>query len=304
MQLKYKKAFLLCCVGTMVLASTNVLGGNINSAEQSVLNYLDQTFEVDGKNYQVSESAKNSAYEKFMQDDVDLSDAKAKAAIRQASKKIAQGVKSGYLVEVTVTEENNTEKSNTGQTSTEQTNTEQMNTEQSDAEQTDDGQRNTEQPDSGQSAIVPSDTETSDTEERDHSDANNSTEQNSEKEDTSKPEDRQVLKKITVKPKDQKLDIQKIKEEAAVNPDIVVEDIKGTDSTSFWVKVVDYDTGKVIIANEEGNVLFTSDLIVKNTGYDTRQGVKLLFVLFAGICITVLLSVRYICQKKEQVNEK
>ena len=74
--------------------------GNINAAEQSVIDFYNGTFTYNGKTYQATEAAKSAAYNKLMEDDVDLTPAQAKSAIRQARSNIKKGIDEGHLVEV------------------------------------------------------------------------------------------------------------------------------------------------------------------------------------------------------------
>lgn len=95
-------------LGTVVCFSLfcplTVQAGSINAAEQSVINYYNGTFYYNGKNYVATEAAKAAAYQKLAADDVDLTEAEAQSAIRQASKNIASGIEQGYLVEVAAEE--------------------------------------------------------------------------------------------------------------------------------------------------------------------------------------------------------
>lgn len=91
--------------GLLLGMTVTVKAGDINAAEQTVVDYINQTFTIDGKKYQVSEDAKSKAYAKMSEDGTDYTRAQAKAAIRQANNRIDEGVSSGYLVEVTETKQ-------------------------------------------------------------------------------------------------------------------------------------------------------------------------------------------------------
>ena len=72
--------------------------GGINAAEQSIINYYNGTVSYNGKMYQFTEAAKQQAYNKLIADDVDLTAAQAASAIRQANANLKQGIDQGYLV--------------------------------------------------------------------------------------------------------------------------------------------------------------------------------------------------------------
>lgn len=86
--------------GLLLMIVIPVYAGNINAAEQSIIAYYSGTVSYDGKTYQFTEAAKQQAYNKLMADDVDLNEAQAASAIRQANANLKQGIDQGYLVEV------------------------------------------------------------------------------------------------------------------------------------------------------------------------------------------------------------
>ncbi len=98
----WKKGLLILGLAGMVVLATGApaYAGNINAAEQSIISYYSGTVTYNGKTYKFTEDAKNQAYNKLMEDDVDLTSAEVKSAIRQANKNLKRGIDEGYLVEV------------------------------------------------------------------------------------------------------------------------------------------------------------------------------------------------------------
>lgn len=104
MKKQWKQAVFVIACGFTAMQTVYVYAGGINAAEQTVIDYYNQTFSYDGKTYTASEAAKSSVYQKLAADGVDLTERQAKSAIRQASKNIKKGIEEGYLVEVQVAE--------------------------------------------------------------------------------------------------------------------------------------------------------------------------------------------------------
>ncbi|MCI9176619.1 MAG: hypothetical protein HFH49_17185 [Lachnospiraceae bacterium] len=90
-------AFALCLACS---AKVPVYAGDINAAEQRIINFYNGTFSYNGKTYVATEEAKASVYAKLSEDGVDLTDQEAETAIRQASAQVGDGVEQGYLTEV------------------------------------------------------------------------------------------------------------------------------------------------------------------------------------------------------------
>lgn len=89
---------LICCLGSTPIL--RAYAGDINAAEQSVIDYCSQIFVYEGKEYVASSKYLGQLYDKLSEDGVDLSMADAQSAINQAAGNIARGVAEGYLVEV------------------------------------------------------------------------------------------------------------------------------------------------------------------------------------------------------------
>lgn len=84
----------------VLLCPLTVQAGDINGAEQSIIDYYNRTFYYDGKYYVATEEAKAAVYQEMIAEGVDLTEEQSESAIRQASKNIASGIAQGYLVEV------------------------------------------------------------------------------------------------------------------------------------------------------------------------------------------------------------
>ena len=104
MKKQWRQAVFVITCSFTALQTVYVYAGGINAAEQTVIDYYNQTFSYDGKTYTASEAAKSSVYQKLSADGVDLTERQARSAIRQASKNIKKGIEEGYLVEVQLAE--------------------------------------------------------------------------------------------------------------------------------------------------------------------------------------------------------
>lgn len=72
--------------------------GEINSEEERIIEYYNQVFYYQGEEYVATEAAKLKAYNKLLEDDVDLTKDQVDALIAQADVSIAEGIERGYLV--------------------------------------------------------------------------------------------------------------------------------------------------------------------------------------------------------------
>ncbi len=90
---------LLILISGLMLSVSEINAGNINVAEQMILNYCNGTIDYNGKIYQFTEVAKQEVYNKLMADNIDLTEAQASSAIRQVNANLQQGIEAGYLVE-------------------------------------------------------------------------------------------------------------------------------------------------------------------------------------------------------------
>lgn len=97
---------LACAAALICFGHTVVWAGNINAEEQRIIDYYNQTFTYNGKNYIATEAAKAAAYNKLAADDVDLSKSQVDSLLLQAKNNIAAGIADGYLVEVAANTEN------------------------------------------------------------------------------------------------------------------------------------------------------------------------------------------------------
>lgn len=97
---KKRMAGIVIMCGLFLALGMPVYAGDINAAEQSIVAYYNGTVSYDGKTYQFTEDAKQRAYNRLISDDINLTDAQAAAAIRQANANLQQGISQGYLVEV------------------------------------------------------------------------------------------------------------------------------------------------------------------------------------------------------------
>ena len=79
---------------------TQIYAGDINSAEQSILNFASGTFEHEGLVYRATPSAIAIAKAKMLEDGVDLTQTEADNYRAQALNNIQKGIDEGFLVRV------------------------------------------------------------------------------------------------------------------------------------------------------------------------------------------------------------
>lgn len=99
-KLGHSIVWMIVCTSAIFFAKNTVYAGNINAEEQRVIDYYNQTFSYNGKNYVATDAAKQAAYNKLAADGTDLTKEQVDSLIAQARSSIAQGIAEGYLVEV------------------------------------------------------------------------------------------------------------------------------------------------------------------------------------------------------------
>lgn len=254
--------------GLLLIFVMPVYAGDINAAEQSIVSYYNGTVSYDGKTYQFTEAAKQQAYNKLMADDVDLTAAQAASAIRQANANLKQGIEQGYLVEVGGQSSGETETPEDGKTDTDIPNSE------TGDKNTEDG--NTE----GNGTVVPDG-----------------------KDDVLQGEDSEPSKRPSYSDS-QKTDLNDIIKDAlnegayaAVNTGSQEE---GTQSNDTSVTVEQFLKGTVNVVKNNGDVVLSTGLPIKNTGYyvkDIRPIAGIVCVLCLVLMIVVIRKKKgiYIC---------
>lgn len=99
--MKKKYLFLTMAMAAALFApSMTAMAGNINSAEQGILDALSCTYEYNGAYYRVSDGYYSQVSEYFCKDEVDLTDAEATSYLNQFYSNIGTGIASGYMVKV------------------------------------------------------------------------------------------------------------------------------------------------------------------------------------------------------------
>ncbi len=271
------------CVMSFLKTPHIVYAGDINSEEQRVINYYNQTFTYNGKNYVATDAAKQAAYNKLAADGTDLTKAQVDSMILQANASIAQGIESGYLVEVssdgTTTETTETEATETESTETEATETESTETEATETESTEN--ESTESTES-ESTETENDTENNDPVQIDDNadgDAGDST--------TGRRIDLNTL-------------IDMLSEDGTDNIEMYLPDgtrVSVTDlAESVWQKqpfiITQYGSRISTAVKEDGTVLYQSSLPVKNTGYTTGMLFLIPLILLAGMAVVVCIGIK------------
>jgi hypothetical protein len=95
-----------CIAGGSLLAPSIAHAGDLNAAEQSVMNFAHGTFEYEGKTYRATDAAIAIAYAKLVQDGIDLTQEEADNYISQAKNNVKAGIDQGYLYLVGESENN------------------------------------------------------------------------------------------------------------------------------------------------------------------------------------------------------
>ena len=95
-----KKGFaaLLLAVSGMMLFPARAYAGNINSAEQKILDAISGTFEYNGAVYKAADGYIQKVADYLNRDDIDMTNIEAGDYIRQIELNIGAGVSGGYLV--------------------------------------------------------------------------------------------------------------------------------------------------------------------------------------------------------------
>ena len=253
--------------GLLLVFVMPVYAGNINAAEQSIVSYYNGTVSYDGKTYQFTEAAKQQAYNKLMADDVDLTDAQAASAIRQANANLKQGIEQGYLVEVGGQSSGETETPNDGATDTDILNTET-------------GDKNTENGNTeGNGTAVPDD--------------KNDVPQGGEN-------DGEASKKPSYSDP-QKTDINGMIKDAldegayaAVNTG---SQEGGSQSKDTSVTIEQFLKGTVNVVKNNGEVVLSTGLPIKNTGYYVKD----IRPIAGIICVVCLILMILVIRKKKGI---
>lgn len=97
-----KKSFwvpFLALAGSLIFSIT-ALAGEVNSAEQKIVDAISGTYEYDGAQYRVTDAYIAKVANYLSRDDVNMTDSEARGYIRQFNENIAVGISSGYMVKV------------------------------------------------------------------------------------------------------------------------------------------------------------------------------------------------------------
>lgn len=237
MKKQWRQAVFVIACSFTALQTVYVYAGGINAAEQTVIDYYNQTFSYDGKTYTASEAAKSSVYQKLAADGVDLTERQAKSAIRQASKNIKKGIEEGYLVEVQLAEtpENTERRPDTTE------------------EQGEEGSSESRETTENQSGLG---TE-KDSKKPPVLETEAGTEALSGKENSSQDEATESSRRI---------DVEKLLEAADREGEQYLT-VQSDDTSAITAE--QYPEGKLLAVSEEGCILFQGGLPLKNTGYHT-----------------------------------
>lgn len=261
-----KKKIVGFLIGTMaILMNVNTaFAGNINNAEQRIVNYMNRIFSYNGVRYVATEEAKQKVIDKLMSDDCDYTSAEVDNYILQASRNIYKGIQEGYLVEYVEDIEPETKEEPTRP------------------------ERPTEVTEEATENVTEASTEASTNIETEQAtEADRPTRPNKETEETTKVNVEQEIKDVIEGSKGNVYDSEG-------------NEIQPGDPDCFEngpVTIEKYDEGVVNVIDKDGNVIFTGTLPVKNTGYDNKGLVIALIVMVAGLTFMCVITV-FIRKKK------
>ncbi len=241
---KRKLAGTVAVLGLLLGSAIPVYAGDINAEEQRIIDYYNGTVTYEGKTYYFAEWGKQKAYNKLMEDDVDLTAVQVDSAIRQANANLKRGIDEGYLVEVT---ENGAD-------------TQEPDTQTPDSDGKGEGSGAPEQ---------------------------NLPEGSGEDMTGADASQEELTEQKPFYPDDTNSNVQKLLDQALEEgdyADIKISDKKTEDGQDGKraVTVEQYLKGTVDILDNDGNVILSSGLPIKNTGYYTG-GIVLAVVVFAAI---------------------
>lgn len=93
------RTYLLMFAACILLASSvnTACAGDINSAEQQVLDYASGTFEYEGSTYRAYPEYIAQLREHFMKDDIDMSQSEVPSLIGDIKNNVKAGIDEGYL---------------------------------------------------------------------------------------------------------------------------------------------------------------------------------------------------------------
>lgn len=250
-------------VGFLWAFLTPVYAGDINAAEQRIVDYYNGTVTYDGKTYYFTEEAKQKAYNKLIADDVDLTEREVDSAIRQANANLKRGIEEGYMKEVG--SDDGTKEPETELPDTQEPDTQESGTQESMTGDGSDYQENVN--DGGLSQST--------------GDTNGTASENGG----------ESIKKPTY-PDMQKRDVENLVREALKEGEYASvktnDPPKDSAQNQGWVATVkQFLKGTVDVVTENGNLVFSSGLAIKNTGYHIRA-VNIVAGMAAILCMILI----------------
>ncbi len=90
----------IICFTVFAFASVNVVAGDINSYERSVITAATATFEYEDEEYKAKDSYVKQLTNYLKADDIDLTTEQAEKAVNKINSSVEQGIKEGYLYKV------------------------------------------------------------------------------------------------------------------------------------------------------------------------------------------------------------
>ncbi|MCI9173380.1 MAG: hypothetical protein HFH49_00350 [Lachnospiraceae bacterium] len=300
--LRFTGAAFALCFG--FLAKVPAYAGDINAAEQMIIDFYNGTFTYDGKTYVATEEAKASVYAKLAEDGVDLTDQEARTAIRQASAQVGDGVKQGYLTEVSGQGEDAGESGSENGT---------------DAGHGEDSEGK----EKGQGTAEDGEKPGSEGSQENGKNAGSKTDAGNGKGDGTDAGDGKSAGSGTGFGKDsaesgsdsgtgnhsagegqeeapkpfRKIDMAQLLKEAEKEGESYVQITPGE---NFTFTAEQYLQGKITAVSPEGYVLFEGGLPLKNTGYKTGSWKQIALFLAAGLCIAFGAAIKILYQEQNR----
>lgn len=251
-----------------------VYAGNINSAEAMIVSYYNGTFQYQGKTYVATEEAKAAAYNKLVQDGVDLTASEARSAIAQANSQIADGIAQGILVEV---DQSQNEGENDGKADSDNQSGEKQ------------------EGNAASSDTNPSSKGDTSKEQTNHKSENKTKKQNT---DAIKTEE----KKSDTQSSTEKVDVEKMIQESSgeKNPATVVRQ----EGDNY--QILDYETGMQMTVSPDGTVLSRSEIPLKTKAITASEGLGRMWILLITVLVLLIVFgiLLIVSRKKNNHREK
>ncbi len=255
-----------------LINTPTVYAGDINSAEAMIVSYYNGTFQYQGKTYVATEEAKAAAYNKLVQDGVDLTASEARSAIAQANSQIADGIAQGILVEV---DQSQNEGENDGKADSDNQSGEKQ------------------EGNAASSDTNPSSKGDTSKEQTNHKSENKTKKQNT---DAIKTEEKKSDTQSSIEKVDVEKMIQEISEEKTAGT-IVRQ--KGDN-----YQILDFETGMQMTVSPDGTVLSRSEIPLKTKSITAGGGLSRMWILFIAVSVLLIVFGIFLAASRKKNNHR